>query len=85
MKNIIINHIIRFRRIGIVQIGHKTLVSLFPFIMLAAITRIIGDSVFSSKEGMLHTRGNDHNKVAYHSSLLQNKHIVDLISEFSLE
>lgn len=48
MKNLIINHIIRFRRLGIVQIGHKTLVSLFPFIMLVAITRIIGDSVFSS-------------------------------------
>lgn len=33
---------------GIVQIGQKTLVSLFPFIILVAITRIIGDSVFSS-------------------------------------
>lgn len=48
MKNHIINNIIRFRRMGIVQIGQKTLVSLFPFIILVAITRIIGDSVFSS-------------------------------------
>lgn len=48
MKNLIINNIIRFRRMGIVQIGQKTLVSLFPFIILVAITRIIGDSVFSS-------------------------------------
>ena len=47
MKNLIINNIIRFRKMAFIQIGQKTLVSLFPFMILVALTRIIGASVFS--------------------------------------
>lgn len=47
MKDRIVNHLIKLRKRRLVQITQKTLVSLFPFMLLTAILLIISESVFS--------------------------------------